>query len=261
MIEEAHGPPGLTGVSQRELRALLRGIDAGSLVFPCNELGLNQVGVAEAHCGVVAQLLHDSNATSARALLEAVLAERIHRPPPHLELVWTGPQAMGTFARDTGVVVRRLFERATSSVIIGGFRFDQGESLFRPLHERMQHGLCVAMFVDIEGHAARPSEGRAFAEDAIDRLISENWPFGPPYPVIYYDPRSAIAGPPWASLHAKCIVVDDKVAFITSANFTERGQTRNLEAGVCIEDRDFAEQLGAQWRTLVTQNLVECYRR
>jgi hypothetical protein len=251
----------LTGISQRELRALLRAIDDGWLVFPCNDLTLNQAGVTEAHCGLVARVLRDCDAATARALLEVVLAERVHRPPPHLELVWTGPQAMGTHARDTGVVVRRLFERATASVIIGGFRFDQGEHLFRPLHERMRDGLHVAMFVDIEGHADTPSAGRAFAENAIDRLISENWPFGPPYPLIYYDPRSAIAGPPWVSLHAKCIVVDDRVAFITSANFTERGQTRNLEAGVCIEDRDFAEQLGAQWRTLVTQNLVECYRR
>ena len=65
-------------------------------------------------------------------------------------------------------------------------------------------------------------------------------PFGPPYPDVYYGPRSAITGPPWVSLHAKCIVVGDELAFVTSANFTERGQTRNLAVGVSIEDRYFA---------------------
>jgi phosphatidylserine/phosphatidylglycerophosphate/cardiolipin synthase-like enzyme len=68
-----------------------------------------------------------------------------------------------------------------------------------------------------------------------------------------------VRGPPWASLHAKCIVVDEERTLITSANFTERGQTRNIEAGVLIEDRGFAEELGAQWRQLIAARLVHRY--
>ena len=62
------------------------------------------------------------------------------------------------------------------------------------------------------------------------------------------------------SLHAKCVVVDDERSFITSANFTDRGQTRNVEAGVLIEDRAFSGELGAQWRQLVSEKLVTKYR-
>jgi phosphatidylserine/phosphatidylglycerophosphate/cardiolipin synthase-like enzyme len=250
---------GLSDLSQRELQDLLRALDAGWLSFPINELSLGNAGLSTRHCASVARLLTGFDATTARILLEVALAERLYRPPPRLELVWTGPEARGATARDTGIVIRQLFERAAQSVIIAGFRFDQGESIFRPLHERMQHGLDAAMFVDIEGHADTPSGAKAYAERAIDQLIADNWPFGPPFPTIYYDPRSAIAGPPWVSLHAKCIVVDDTFAFITSANFTERGQHRNIEAGVCIEDPDFAERLAAQWRALVARGLVERY--
>lgn len=73
----------------------------------------------------------------------------------------------------------------------------------------------------------------------------------------FYDPRTAVPGPPWASLHAKCVVVDDRKTLVTSANFTDRGQARNIEAGVLIEDEEFSRKLTAQWRTLVSHRLVE----
>lgn len=66
-------------------------------------------------------------------------------------------------------------------------------------------------------------------------------------------------GPPWASLHAKCIVIDNARTLVTSANFTNRGHTRNIEAGVLIEDKAFAEELAAQWRLLVVAELVRQY--
>jgi phosphatidylserine/phosphatidylglycerophosphate/cardiolipin synthase-like enzyme len=82
-------------------------------------------------------------------------------------------------------------------------------------------------------------------------------------PEVYYDPRTAIRGDApgydWATLHAKCVVVDDEKSFITSANFTERGQTRNIEAGVLITDTAFSEQLAGHWRQLVSVGLVRRY--
>jgi phosphatidylserine/phosphatidylglycerophosphate/cardiolipin synthase-like enzyme len=53
------------------------------------------------------------------------------------------------------------------------------------------------------------------------------------------------------SLHAKCVAVDGERAFISSANFTARGQERNIEAGVLINDAAFARQLERQWMSLV----------
>lgn len=54
-----------------------------------------------------------------------------------------------------------------------------------------------------------------------------------------------------ASWHAKCVVVDDEVAFITSANFTDWAQERNVEAGALIRSRAFATQLRLQFDALV----------
>ncbi len=52
-------------------------------------------------------------------------------------------------------------------------------------------------------------------------------------------------------LHAKCIVIDEQRALITSANFTEAAHARNLEAGVVITDPSIAKSLQAQFDILV----------
>jgi len=59
------------------------------------------------------------------------------------------------------------------------------------------------------------------------------------------------------SLHAKCVVVDARITLIGSANFTDRGQTRNIEVGVLIDDAAFARQVALQWQGLVNQKLVQ----
>lgn len=253
-------PRGLSDLTHRELHDLLRALKADSLAIPVSDLALRQAGLDSASVPHALVVLAQCDRAAARSVIEVALAERLHRPPPHLELVWTGPESSASLARDTGIVVRQLFERAEREVIIGGFRFDHGHDIFLPLYQRMQQGLRVRMFVDIKNKAKAHDAGHTYAQRAIDELLRTNWPFGPPYPDIYYDPRSAVEGPPWVSLHAKCIVVDDHWVFITSANFTERAQTRNLEVGVCVEDRAFASDLAAQWRVLVNADLVTRYR-
>jgi phosphatidylserine/phosphatidylglycerophosphate/cardiolipin synthase-like enzyme len=157
------------------------------------------------------------------------------------------------------LVVQRLFESANRSVLVGGYSFDAPEilePLYRAIKER---GVDVTLFLDIDGTATTAEGAEAFATAFIDRFFRTVWTFGLPKPDVFYDPRTAAPGPPWASLHAKCIVVDDERSLITSANFTDRGQTRNIEAGVLIEDTGFAAELGAQWRQLVGVGLVKKY--
>jgi phosphatidylserine/phosphatidylglycerophosphate/cardiolipin synthase-like enzyme len=58
------------------------------------------------------------------------------------------------------------------------------------------------------------------------------------------------------SLHAKCVVVDERWSLVTSANFTNRAQTRNIELGVLIDDEPFAQKITGQWRALVRASHV-----
>ena len=81
----------------------------------------------------------------------------------------------------------------------------------------------------------------------LQDFMDANWKFGPPFPELYCDRRALRPARPWSSLHAKCVAVDGKRAYLSRANFTSRGQERNIEAGDLIHDATFAGQLERQW--------------
>ncbi|MGH9321370.1 MAG: phospholipase D-like domain-containing protein [Vicinamibacteria bacterium] len=58
------------------------------------------------------------------------------------------------------------------------------------------------------------------------------------------------------SLHAKCVVVDDRLSLVTSANFTEAAHWRNIEAGVLVDDPRFAVNLRSQFDRLIAEGLL-----
>lgn len=249
---------GLSRVPWPLLEQLLTALERGRVECPLTTIELLDAGFG-AHAEALTTTLAGLDERAVRAALRLVLAERRFRPPPRLDLVWSGPEARGSVSRDTGLVVRRLFESAERSVLVGGYAFDTPEIL-APLHEAMRdRGVHAAVFIEIKGTAPSPRLADEHATRAVDRFFHDVWTFGAPRPDVYWDPRTVIAGPPWASLHAKCVVVDDTRALVTSANFTDRGQTRNIEAGVLIEDPGFACELAAQWRLLIAEGLVRRY--
>lgn len=254
---------GLSAIPLPILQELLVSVERGRLECPFTEADLADCGFRGPASEVTA-FFAGTNTAALLTTLRAVIAERIHRPPPHLDLVWTGPETRASVARNTALVVERLFESAKCCVIVGGYAFDRPEIL-APLHRAMaERQVETWMFVDIDGDTQDPSQADAFATTSIDAWFRRVWTFGLPKPDIFYDPRTAISGRTpgheWAALHAKCIVVDDERSFVTSANFTDRGQSRNIEAGVLIEDRGFSEELAGHWRQLVSEGLVRKYR-
>jgi len=44
-------------------------------------------------------------------------------------------------------------------------------------------------------------------------------------------------------LHAKMVVIDNKVAIISSANLTKKGLSVNYEAGICLKDKDMVNKV------------------
>lgn len=254
-------PRGLTRIALPMLEQLLKAVEQRRLEAPFSEADLAFAGF-KGNAADVIEALRGADQAGLAVALRLAIAERVHRPPPRLDLVWTGPETRASIAQDTSLVVQRLFASAQRSVIVGGYTFDRAE-IVRPLHEVMvSRGVSAQFFVDIPG-ATQPSDVTRFATAAIDKFLREVWPFGLPKPDVYYDPRTAIRGDipgyEWATLHAKCVIVDDERAFITSANFTDRGQTRNIEAGVLIEDRTFSEELAGHWRQLVAEGFVNKY--
>lgn len=245
----------LTRWSTADLGDVRRAVAHGAVRCPLTEAGLAAAG----HGRLVALVpaVAGLSAEAVLLVLDAILAERAARPAPP-ELVWSGPEAPTAATRDTAVVVAQLFERARRSVLLAGYSFWNGGTIFQPLWEAMAtRGVRATFFVNIDtdGLAASAAELAAFpapelADRSLRRMFERNWPFGAPFPDVYFDPRTARANPS-VSLHAKCVVVDDETCLIGSANFTDRGQSRNYEAGALLVDHAFAERLTGQWWSLV----------
>jgi phosphatidylserine/phosphatidylglycerophosphate/cardiolipin synthase-like enzyme len=184
--------------------------------------------------------------------------EQAQRIADRVELVWSGPEGFGAGTRDTSVVVRELFRNACDFVLVAGFAVAQGKHIFEALAERMEAHpkLVVQMFLNVGRslHDGRP-DGEIVRE-FVAKFCSHEWPWAR-RPIVFYDPRALTLGPgPRASLHAKCVVVDELHALVTSANFTEAAQERNIEAGVLVRDPTFARSLRSQFEALVDRGAL-----
>ncbi len=176
------------------------------------------------------------------------------------DLVVTGPEAPGITNRDTSVVVREMFSHAEQSVLLAGYAVYQGQKVLQALAERMdaRPDLKVRLFLDIGRGPGDTSASRQIVKRFAERFRTKQWPRDHRLPEVYFDPRSLqIDATKRACLHAKCIVTDLKRVFVSSANFTEAAQERNLEVGMLIRSPHLAGHLANHFETLVSNNLLQ----
>jgi phosphatidylserine/phosphatidylglycerophosphate/cardiolipin synthase-like enzyme len=251
-------PLGLSRVPTHQLESVASGIERDSLRFPLTAARLRAAGVS----ALVDHLpmLKELSPPQTLALLRCVLAERARQTGPALELVWTGPDVPETVIRDTALVVRDLFASATTSVLVGGCYFSGGEHILEPLYEAIRdRGVRATFCLNIPEPAPDVASIPAHVRAQVRSFLARNWPFGLPLPDFYYDPRTVQPLPPGrvgVLLHSKCVVIDERRAFITSANFTHNGQARNIETGVQIDDEKFARELAGHWHSLIRAGLL-----
>ena len=257
---------GLLALSPADLGALKEALRSGRLPAPFLPALIERIvpgplagDVSAALQGMVAAGTNHAGLVSA---LELLAAARARQPSIDelIELVTTGPEAGSVTNRDTQVVVQDLFRSAERSVLVAGYELYQTEPVFRTLATRMveKPGLAVQMFLNVPRPCGDTSTDGALLAGFAHRFRSEHWPTGKVWPEIYFDPRSlALDGKQKAVLHAKCVVVDGKTSFVSSANFTEAAQERNIEVGVLVRSQIVAERLTGFFATLVSTGAVK----
>lgn len=249
----------LAELAPESRRSLAAAVSAGRLGPPFTELAVARyVGVAAASA-VSAELerLCVLGLTPALLIELLAIADSAASKSKHVTLVWSGPEHTGSTSRDTGVVVRELFDRAERCVLVAGFAVYQGIEVFSALADRMTRvpTLDVTMCLNVERKLGDTTASAEILRHYLQRFRDENWS-GDRLPAIHYDPRALLDGHERASLHAKCIVVDDEVAFVTSANFTRAAQAKNIEVGVLIDEPEFARALHHQFNALVRDGVL-----
>lgn len=249
------------GASAATLRSIAARMRSGQLPVPLSAFALSGIaGVSETLKVELIRLTAEGMSSVHLAVLLDTAAQAVEaelRLDQAAELVWTGPETAVAHSRDTSVVVEELFGSAQQSVLVSTFVIQQGQGVFASLATRMDAvpNLEVRLFL----HVPRGwNDTRADAEilREFGDALARQWP-GVRRPATYYDPRGlSTDASSRATWHAKCVLIDDRVAFVTSANFTEWAQQRNAEAGILVRNQHFARQLRGQFDALVASKQV-----
>ena len=238
----------LVELSDRDLQEVSAALRSGRLSPPFSAIALQRIlpGPLRPSVAEILKRFADGGFTAGQIAitLDVLTADRQRRPrlDDIVQLVTTGPEADGA-QRDTSVVVRELFAGATREVLVAGYAVYQGQRVFEALADRMRElpDLRVSLFLDVQRGQGDTSLSAELVQRFAKRFVQAQWPVNRPFPSVYYDPRSLDPDQSKrASLHAKCVVVDGNEVFVSSANFTEAAQRRNIELGLLLR----SESLG-----------------
>jgi phosphatidylserine/phosphatidylglycerophosphate/cardiolipin synthase-like enzyme len=208
---------------------------------------LSGAGFTPATLAITLKILAEDGASRQRALDQT-------------QLVWTSPDEQGPHVRDTSVVVRQLSSEARRSLWISTYGVFNGQEIFLPIHDAMSlwPNLQVVLIVNVPCD----DKNSLFGAAAIGKYTKLFWKYQWPWslrPLVYYDPRGPDEHPEVpACQHAKCILVDEETAFITSANFTESAHERNIELGVLFrENPRVAQSIRGKFESLIHNQFLK----
>ncbi len=247
----------LQNLAPSNLRSLATSLREGPLSLGITRQALTQiVGPHAGELFICFDALREQGMTPNHIalLIEAVAAARENAATPQqlFDLVISGPEVGGVPTADTAATVQTLIEDAQSEILLVGYAVHNGKRLFKRLAERMNEAptLRVAFHLDIPRKLADTSLASEIVRRFAHEFVAKHWP-GDKLPDLYYDPRAlAEDSEQRASLHAKCVIADRRVALITSANFTDAAQRKNIEVGVVIRHEPFVARLSSYFEAL-----------
>jgi len=244
----------------KRLESLSASFKNGPLSYGLNDAALQQI--AGNQSGQIKPFLTELQSNGFSALQIGILIDTILMVKKDqtqveylIELVLSGPEITGIPMSDTAATMHSIIESAKDELLLVGYAVHHAQELFKHIYDKMQKNdsLKVTFCLNIN----RNQGDTSLESEIVHRFISEfkekHWPWEKT-PSIYYDPRSlAMNNFQHTSLHAKCLVADRTLALVTSANFTEAAQERNIELGILIRHQDIIERIVSYFESL-TEN-------
>lgn len=199
---------------------------------------------------------------TARAALEvitAILQGRQHQPTPEalFDLILSGPELKDVPTCETLTTIHHLIHEAKSEILICDYAVYGAESIFVHLRDALTKNpeLRVRLILHVFPDPLLKDESALLASFRDD-FLRKHWKGGKA-PEIYVDPRSLNQdASSRASMHAKCFVGDSSYALITSANLTDAGHRRNIEAGVAVKYPPMVKRLVAYFDGLIEEGIL-----
>ena len=140
-----------------------------------------------------------------------------------VETVWSGPASHHVPVRATAAVLADLVGEARHELLLMTYSARPHPPLTDALRAAIRRGVTVRVVVEtLQGAGSALSGDEPYqAFTGIDGIELWHWPT---------DRRAE----PGAKMHAKLAVADRHILLITSANLTQSGVTKNIEAGLLI---------------------------
>jgi phosphatidylserine/phosphatidylglycerophosphate/cardiolipin synthase-like enzyme len=162
--------------------------------------------------------------TAAVAYLRGVADGYAHRAAAvTVESVWSGPGSHAVPVRSTAAVLVEIVRAAREELLLTTYSAAAYPPLADALRDAVARGVVVSVVVETLQGAGSALNGAepalAFAD--VPGVELWHWPVG----------NRTEQG---AKMHAKLAVADRRMMFVSSANLTQSGVSRNIEAGVLV---------------------------
>lgn len=141
--------------------------------------------------------------------------------------VWTGPASAVVGSRLTIAVVADLIAEAQQEIVLVSYATYPPAGVTAALSEAAERGVAVTLLLE----RAEDKPGWNGLAEPFPHLTAQ---------VLCWPLTERPAG---ASLHAKVLVVDRRVALVGSANLTAFAMERNLECGLMVTGGDVPRQI------------------
>lgn len=159
------------------------------------------------------------------------IAQALSSSDSEIHAVWSGPTFDGDGDHTTKALAH-LIDEANEDVFASTYSATADSDFVNALWRAVARSVKVTVLLD-----AKIQEG-ATAEMLKNKLKGAKF--------YKYVPKSGSYG----VQHSKVIIVDSKLALVTSANLSKAGAEKNLEAGVLVRNPRFASQLRSRFRQL-----------
>jgi phosphatidylserine/phosphatidylglycerophosphate/cardiolipin synthase-like enzyme len=164
------------------------------------------------------------------------------RRSPHVELVVSGPSSRSVRARRTEQVLMQIASEARTEILVVTYAIYIHPDLRRLLTQAVSEHVTVTFLAETQtdnpGFRGDPAPTIADIGATLLRWPRTERPEG------------------GAAMHAKLVLIDRTVAFLSSANLTERAADDNLEAGVLVRGGDIPGRLADHFDDLRRQGIL-----
>jgi phosphatidylserine/phosphatidylglycerophosphate/cardiolipin synthase-like enzyme len=174
--------------------------------------------------GVLVDALSGVDRSAALAYLTGLAAGYAQRADEvTAETVWSGPGSRRVPVRATATVLADIVRDARHDLLLMTYSAKPHQPLIDALHAAVTRGVTVRVVVEtLQGAGSALSGDEPYhAFTGVEGIELWHWP-------------TSRRTEPGAKMHAKLAVADRAVLLITSANLTQSGVAKNIEAGLLI---------------------------